>query len=135
MSQGVSLDITCKISKTQIRKAIKQGGSLWSNLISLGARALPYATSALSKVVPALATGAMSVLGSFGINKIFGKGVQQGGFLTRPNKIKQLINYRHQKPPFLGTWGNPVGMGVKQDHKKQAVFYWEKTIRSTQFRF
>ena len=213
MSKGVSLDITCKISKAQIRKAIKQGGSLWSNLISPGARALPYATSALSKVVPALATGAMSVLGSFGIDKISGKGVQQAGFLTRPNKIKQLINYRHsltagqkkqildalqrggrlvinpiktqrggffgtllasigvpmllnaltgrglnvarksrggkglsvsrgpgmsipyQKPPFLGTWGNPVGMGVKEDHKKQAVFYWEKTIRSTQFRF
>lgn len=93
MSQGVGLDI--KISKTQIRKAIKQVGSLWSSLISLGARALPYATSALSKVVPALGTDAKSALGSLGIDKIFGKGVQQGGFLIPPNKIKQLINYRH----------------------------------------
>ena len=46
-SQGVGSDI--KISKTQIRKAIKQGGSVWSNLIPLGTRALPYTTSAISK--------------------------------------------------------------------------------------
>ena len=60
--QGVGSDI--KISKTQLRKAVKQGGSLWSSLISLGTRALPFATSAISKAVPALATGAMSTLGS-----------------------------------------------------------------------
>ena len=84
-----------KISKTQIRKAIKQGGSLWSSLISLGTRALPYVTSAIAKAVPALATGAMSALGSLGIDKIFGKGVQHRGFLIPRNKIKQLIKYRH----------------------------------------
>ena len=78
-SQGVGSDI--KISKTQIRKAVKQGGSLWSSLISLGTRALPYATSPLSKAVPTLATGGISDLGSHGI----GKDVQQGGFLIPPN--------------------------------------------------
>lgn len=84
-----------QILKTQIRKAVKQGGSLWSSLISLGTQALSYATSAISKAVPALATGAMSALGSLGIDKIFGKGVQQRGFLIPQNKIKQLIKYRH----------------------------------------
>ena len=74
---------------------MKQGGSLWSSLISLGTRALSYATSAISKAVPALATGAMSALGSLGIDKIFGKGVQQRGFLIPQNKIEQLIKYRH----------------------------------------
>ena len=76
-----------KISKTQIRKAVKQRGSLWSSLISLGTRVLPYATSAISKAVPALATGSLSALGNLGIDKIFGKGIQQGGFLIPPDKI------------------------------------------------
>ena len=34
MSQGVGSDI--KITKTQIRKAVKHGGSLWGSVISLG---------------------------------------------------------------------------------------------------
>ena len=38
MSQGTGSDI--KISKTQIRKAIKHGGSLWGSLISLGSKLL-----------------------------------------------------------------------------------------------
>ena len=38
MSQGTGSDI--KISKTQIRKAVKQGGSLWGSLISLGRKLL-----------------------------------------------------------------------------------------------
>lgn len=37
-------------------------------LASLGTRLLPYATSAISKAVPALATGAVSALGSLGID-------------------------------------------------------------------
>ena len=53
----------------------KQGGSLFSTLASLGARVLPYAVKGLTKAAPALATGAISVLGSLGIDKIFGKGM------------------------------------------------------------
>ena len=64
-----------KISKTHIRKVAKQRGSLFSTLASLGARVLPYAVKGLSKAVPALATGAVSALGSLGIDKIFGKGI------------------------------------------------------------
>ena len=78
-----------KISKTQIRKVIKKGGSLWSSLLNLGMRALPYA----SKAVPALATGAMQALGSLGVDKIFGRG-QSGGFLIPQDKINQLIQYK-----------------------------------------
>ena len=92
-SQGVGSEI--KMSKTQIRKAVKQGGSLWSRLISLGTRALSYATSALSKAIPALAKGALSALGNLGIDKNFGKGVQQGGFLIPQSEIGQLIKYGH----------------------------------------
>ena len=67
--------VVIKISKTQIRKVAKQGGNLFSSLASLGAKVLPYAVKGLSKAVPALATGAVSALGSLGIDKIFRKGM------------------------------------------------------------
>ena len=73
LNNGTGADI--KISKTQIRKVAKQGGSLFSLLASLGARVLPYAVKGLTKAAPALATGAISALGSLGIDKIFGKGM------------------------------------------------------------
>ena len=73
LNNGTGADI--KISKTQIRKVVKQGGSLFSTLASLGARVLPYAVKGLTKAAPALATGAISALGSLGIDKIFGKGM------------------------------------------------------------
>ena len=56
LKNGTGADI--KISKTQIRKGIQKGGSLWTFLISLATRALPYVTKGLSEVVPHLATGA-----------------------------------------------------------------------------
>ena len=73
LASGTGVDI--KISKTQIRKVAKRGGNLFTSLASLGARVLPYAVKGLSKAVPALATGAVSALGSLGIDKIFGKGI------------------------------------------------------------
>ena len=85
--------VDLKISKTQIRKSVKQGGSLFSSLALLGAKALPYVTKAASKALPALATGAVSAVGSLGMDKMFGKG-QSGGFLIPQNKIDQLIQYK-----------------------------------------
>ena len=84
MNNGTGVDL--KISKTQISHLVQEGGSLWSSLFSLG-------TKALTKVVPALATGAVQALGSLGIDKIFGKG-QSGGFLIPQNKIDQLIKHK-----------------------------------------
>ena len=73
LNNGTGADV--KISKTQIRKVAKHGGNLFSSLASLGARVLPYAVKGLTKAVPALATGAVSALGSLGIDKIFGSGM------------------------------------------------------------
>ena len=87
MNNSTGVDL--KISKTQIRHVVQKGGSLWSSLLNLGMRALPYA----SKAVPALATGAMQALGSLGVDKIFGRG-QTGGFLIPQDKIDQLIQYK-----------------------------------------
>ena len=86
--------VDLKISKTQIRKSVKQGGSLFSSLALLGAKVLPFVTKAASKAFPALATGAVSALGSLGIDKIFGKGMN-GGFLIPQNKVDQLIQYKN----------------------------------------
>ena len=61
---------------------------------TLGTKALPYATKAVSKLAPALATGAAQALGSLGIDKIFGNGVQTGGFLIPQDKIDQVIKYK-----------------------------------------
>ena len=79
--------VDLKISKTQIRKIAKQGGNLFTSLASLGARILPYAVKGLSKVVPPLATGAVSALGSMGIDKIFGKGI------NIPKKLFPMLPY------------------------------------------
>ena len=61
VSNRTGVDI--KISKTQIRKSVKHGGSLFSSLAMLGAKALPFVTKAASKALPALATGAVSRFG------------------------------------------------------------------------
>ena len=85
LENGRGTDI--KISKTQIRKIAKEGGSLFTSLASLGAKVLPYAVKGISKAVPALATGAVSALGSLGIDKIFGKGI------TIPKKYFPMLPY------------------------------------------
>ena len=92
MSQGTGSDI--KISKTQIRKAVRQGGSLWGSLINLGSKLLPMAMPLAKKAIAPLATGALSGLASLGVDKIFGKG-QRGGFLIPQDKMAQLIAYKH----------------------------------------
>ena len=73
LANGTGSDI--KISRTQIRRLVKHGGNLFSSLASLGAKLLPYAMRGVSKVAPALATGAASALGEIGLKKLFGKGI------------------------------------------------------------
>ena len=201
ISNGTGSDI--KISKTQIRRSVKHGGNLFSSLASIGAKVLPFAIKGMSKVAPALATGAVSALGEIGLNKIFGKGITipkkffpmlpairgeltkpqidlinkmfqsgkkvvikptrkqiEGGFLGTLASIgipiaislvskmlgsglqvdSQALNsgtsnvyvpnppppqstygegypYRYP-PPFIGSWNNPIGMGVKKKKPK-----------------
>ena len=87
MSKGVGMEL--RLSKAQISKNLQSGGSVLSSLLQLGSKMLPFATQAISKVAPALATGAAQALGSLGINKIF------GGFMIPQNKIDQLIKYKN----------------------------------------
>ena len=195
LANGTGSDI--KISTTQIRNSVKHGGNLFTSLISLGSKLLPYAVKGISKVAPVLATGAATALGDIGIkktiwkrnynskkifpflppiageftkaqidqiNKIFKTGGRlvikptrkqvEGGFLgtlaaigipmaislvskifgsglqvdrgsssnTRnvyvphppPPTSTHGEGYPYQPPPFIGTWENPIGMGVKK---------------------
>ena len=90
LSSGKGVDI--KISKTQIGKVVKKGGSLFSSLAALVPALLPKAMQLASKVVPGLAMGALGSLGNFTMDKILGQGQgQTGGFLIPQNKINLLI--------------------------------------------
>lgn len=71
---------------------MEEVGSLFSSfLISLGTKMLLVATKLTSKAAPALASGALSALGSLRIDKIFGKGI------TVPKKhIPALVAYEKE---------------------------------------
>ena len=84
-SQKNNTGAEISFSKSSIRKSVKQGGSLWTSLLKL----TPFVTKGVAKVAPHLATGAMSALGSLGIDKIFGKGMHGGAVL--PDAIVKMI--------------------------------------------
>ena len=98
MNKGVEI----KISKTQIRKVIKHGGSIYGvHLAGLASKALPMVIPLAKKAAVPLATGALSGLASVGVNKLFdGKGLQvdsrlvkYGGAFQIPNNMLQnLLN-------------------------------------------
>ena len=124
MSQGTGSDI--KISKTQIRKAVRQGRSLWGSLISLGSKLLPMAMPIVKKATAPLVTGALSGLASLGVDKIFGKG-QRGGFLIPVNKIAQLVAYKHllttgQKKDILNALQTGNGLVIRPTKTQQGGF-------------
>ena len=121
ISQGTGSGI--KISKTQIRKAVKQGGSLWGSLISLGSKLLPMAMPLAKKAAAPLVTGALSGLASPGVDKIFGKG-QRGGFLIPMEKIAQLVAFKHllttgQKKDILKSFQTSNGLVIRPTKKQQ----------------
>ena len=192
LANGKGSDI--KISKTQIIRSVKSGGNLFTSLISLGTKLLPYAVKGVSKVAPAIATGAATALGEIGLKKLFGKGIKipkeffpflpyiekeltkrqidqinkvsktggrlvikptktqiEGGFLgtlasigipmalsllpklfgsglqvdSRPSSNTRSVyvpttqGEGYYPPPFYGSWGNPIGMGVKKKNSKK----------------
>ena len=110
-------------SKSAIRKSIKQGGSLWTSLLKL----TPFLTKGVSKVAPHLATGAVSALGSLGIDKIFGKGMQGGAAQATllPDAIvkmiqkgievpvKFLVNLINLKEMFTNAQKTLIGKGLQ----------------------
>ena len=96
MTNGTGTDI--KISKTQITSLVKYGGNLFTSLASLGVKLLPYAIKGISKVAPAIATGASTALGDIGIKKLFGKGGSFGAGITIPKRFFPML------PPIAGEF-------------------------------
>ena len=88
LGKGVEI----KISKTQIRKVMKQGGSLFSAIIPLARSLAPTLakTLGLSALAGLASEGASQV-----VKKISGKGAMTGGFLIPQNKIQKLIDNKH----------------------------------------
>ena len=92
LGKGVEI----KISKTQIRHVVKKGGSIFTTLMSLGTKMLPMATNLASKALSGLATGVLSSLGNFGMDKIPGQGHcnQKGGFLIPQIRLISLLHIK-----------------------------------------
>ena len=119
--------VEISFSKSSIRKSVKQGGSLWTSLFSLGTKALPFVTKGVSKVAPHLATGALSALGSLGIDKIFGSGMQGGAAQATllPDAIvkmlqkgieipvKFLVNLINMKEMLTNAQKTLIGKGLQ----------------------
>ena len=103
LANGTGSDI--KISRTQIRRSVKHGGNLFTSLASLGARLVPYAIKGISKVAPALATGAASALGDIGIKKLFGSGI------TIPKRFLTML------PPFARDFTQAQIYQINRAHK------------------
>ena len=122
--RGVDL----KISKTQISKLVQRGGSLYSSLTALVPKLAPKLLSAATKVLPALATGAVTSLGNFTMDKILGKGsTQTGGFLIPQDKINNLIAYKHyltkkQKEELMAALQSGGQFMIKPTPKQRGGF-------------
>ena len=112
--------VEIKISKTQIRKVVKQGGSLFSAIIPLARSFAPTLakTLGLSALAGLASEGASQV-----VKEISGSG-QVGGFLIPQNKIQKLIENKHlltnkQKQDIL-TALQSGGQVVVKPTKKQS---------------
>ena len=118
LGKGVEI----KISKTQIRKVMKQGGSLFSAIIPLARSLAPTLakTLGLSALAGLASEGASQV-----VKKISGSGSGQvGGFLIPQDKIQKLIDNKHlltnkQKEQILAALQSG-GQVVVKPSKKQS---------------
>ncbi|PFX15632.1 hypothetical protein AWC38_SpisGene20140 [Stylophora pistillata] len=124
-SQGKGVDL--KISKTQIRKVVQKGGSLFSSLLTRGAKLLPKAMNLATKALSGLATGALSSLGNSATDKILGSGIQSGGFIIPNSKIQQLITHKNlltakQKQDILNALQSGRELRIKPTKKQSGGF-------------
>ena len=81
----------------------------------------------VKKAIAPIATGALSGLASLGVDKIFGNGVQQGGFLIPQDKIAQLIAYKNlvtagQKKNILNALQSGGKLIIKPTRTQQSGF-------------
>ncbi|PFX30088.1 Complement C1q and tumor necrosis factor-related protein 9B [Stylophora pistillata] len=111
-SNGTGVDL--KISKTQITKVAQKGGSLFSSLLTLGAKLLPKAMNLATKALPGLATGALSSLGNFATVKILGAEKQKRdiAIVLQSGGDLKMKPTKRQSGGFLGTLLALIGVPI-----------------------
>lgn len=113
INNGTGLDI--KISKSHIRKSIKQGGNLFSAL-------LPLVRTALPMVGKTLGLSALAGLASEGASQVVKK--ITGGFIIPPSNLEQLIPYgnlltKKQRDDILKALNTSKDLAIKLTPKQQ----------------
>ena len=110
--------LTIRMSSKQLKHNTKtQGGFLGALLPMLGTVARvagPALMGVAKKVLPHLATGALSGLASTGVSKLFGNGLylKKGGMIARVETDGQGVYLKPYKGKGLGSRGN--GLYLKQ---------------------
>ena len=110
--------LTIRMSSKQLKHNVKtEGGFLGAILPALGAVARvagPALMGVAKKVLPHLATGALSGLASTGVSKLFGNGLylKKGGMIAQVETDGQGVYLRPYKGKGLGSRGN--GLYLKQ---------------------
>ena len=120
-AMGMNKGVDINISKTQIHKVVRHGGSLWSSLAGMSSKLLPMALPLAKKAIAPLATGALSGLASLGVNKLFGS-----GFLIPDSKVNRLIQYKDhltakQKRDILNALQTGSGVHIKPTKKQMGT--------------
>ena len=113
MDQGKGL--TVRMSSRQLKHNIKTEGGFLGALLGTAARVVgPALMGVAKKVLPHLATGALSGLASTGVSKLFGNGLylKKGGTIAQVETDGQGVYLRPYKGKGLGSRGN--GLYLKQ---------------------
>ena len=134
-NREVNKGMDIKLAKTNIRKQI--GGSLLTSILSLGRAFAPTLakTFGLSTLAGAASEGASQI-----VKKISGKGridapqigsprIQSGGYIISPNKISQLIAYKHllttkQKQDILNALQSGGSVQIRPTKKTNRWITW-----------
>ena len=107
--------LTVRMSSRQLKHNVKTDGGFLGALLGTAARVVgPALMGVAKKVLPHLATGALSGLASTGVSKLFGNGLylKKGGTIAQVETDGQGVYLRPYKGKGLGSRGN--GLYLKQ---------------------
>ena len=107
--------LTIRMSSRQLKHNVKTEGGFLGALLGTAARVVgPALMGVAKKVLPHLATGALSGLASTGVSKLFGNGLylKKGGTIAQVETDGQGVYLRPYKGKGLGSRGN--GLYLKQ---------------------
>ena len=107
--------LTVRMSSKQLKHNVKTEGGFLGALLGTAARVVgPALMGVAKKVLPHLATGALSGLASTGVSKLFGNGLylKKGGTIAQVETDGKGVYLRPYKGKGLGSRGN--GLYLKQ---------------------